>query len=178
MLSRLYRFVPVALVVLLLASPAAAVGITIASVDPGPGADEITFTVSLDASTLINGYDVTIFWDTAELTFVSGSELSGLGFDDSPTGDSATTGDRVATFDLGAVTTEDLFSVTFTVLAGVVGDGLDDFRVSVEAANGSGLIPGALDNPEGVGFDVVPEPGTGALLALGVLGLAGARRRT
>jgi len=158
-----------------LAGPAHAVGLALAPPSTGPGA-EITFTVALDASTPINGYDVTILWDASELAFVSATDLSGLGFDAAPTG-ATPSGERVATFDLAAFVATDLFSVTFDVLPGAHQDGLADFSVFVGPANGSGLIPGAIDNPGGVAYDVVPEPDTGALLALGLVAFARQRGR-
>jgi hypothetical protein len=160
---------------LCVASPARGAGIALAPPTPGPGAG-ITFTVALDAPTAINGYDVTIFWDALELSFLAATELSGLGFDTAPAG-ATPTGERVATIELTAVTVTDLFSVSFDVLPGALGDGADDFGVFVGPANGSGLIPGAIDNPGGAGFDVVPEPHTGALLALGLIAIALRRSR-
>jgi hypothetical protein len=156
-----------------LAAPARGAGIALAPPALGSGS-EITFTVALDAQTAINGYDVTIFWDALELSFLSATDLSGLGFDTAPLG-ATPSGERVATFALTAVEATDLFSVSFDVLPGAHGDGLDDFGVFVGEANGVGLIPGAIDNPGGAGFDVVPEPHTGGLLALGLIALA--RRR-
>lgn len=158
------------LTLLLLAEPARAVGIALAPPTFGPGS-QITFTVALDASTSINGYDVTVAWDAGELSFLSATELSGLGFDVAPPG-SIPAGERVATFELAAVSATDLFAVSFDILPGVLADGAYDFQVFVGPANGSGLIPGSIDNPAGAGFDVVPEPGSGALLALGLLALA------
>jgi hypothetical protein len=166
------------LALLSLAEPARAVGIALAPPTSGPGS-QITFTVALDAPASINGYDVTISWDALELSFLSAAELSGLGFVSAPLG-TTPAGERVASFELTAVTTTSLFSASFDVLPGALGDGADDFAVFVGPANGSGLIPGAIDNPDGAGFDVVPEPNTGGLLALGLLALArlrGARRR-
>jgi len=163
-----------ALCVLLLSGSATAVGIALPPPTAGPGS-QLTFTVALDASTAINGYDVTIAWDAVELSFLSATELSGLGFDTAPIG-AAPAGERVATFALSGVTATDLFSVSFDVIAPLA-DGLDDFSVFVAPANGSGLIPGAIDDPAGAGYDVVPEPHSGGLLALGLLalGLRGGR---
>ena len=153
-----------------LAEPARAVGIALAPPTLGPGS-QITFTVALDAPSSINGYDVTVSWDAGELSFLSATELSGLGFDAAPSG-ATPAGERVATFELAAVAATDLFSVSFDILAGVLADGAYDFEVLVGPANGSGLIPGSIDNPTGDGFDVVPEPSSGALLALGLIALA------
>jgi hypothetical protein len=153
-----------------LAGPARAVGITLASPTSGPGS-QITFIVALDAASVINGYDVTVAWDAGELSFLSATELSGLGFDAAPSG-ATPAGERVAAFELLAVATTDLFSVSFDLLPGVLADGAYDFAVFVGPANGSGLIPGSIDNPTGGGFDVVPEPGSGALMALGLIALA------
>ena len=157
-----------------LAGTARAVGIAVTPPTSGPGS-EITFTIALDASTPINGYDLTITWDSGELAFLSATELSGLGFDSAPLGVTAA-GERVATFELSAVAATALFSVTFDVLPVALQDGFADFSVFVGLANGSGLIPGAIDNPAGVGYDVVPEPHTGSLLALGLIALARRRR--
>jgi len=157
-----------------LAGTAQAVGIALTPPTAGPGS-EITFSVALDTSTPINGYDVTIAWDAGELAFLSATELSGLGFDTAPLGVTAA-GERVASFELSAVVATALFSVTFDVLPVALQDGFADFSVFVGPANGSGLIPGAIDNPAGVGYDVVPEPHTGSLLALGLIALARRRR--
>lgn len=165
-------------VLFFLPSPARGAGIALDPPTPGPG-PEITFTVTLDAPTAINGYDVSIVWDALELSFLAAADLSGLGFDTAPLG-TTPAGERVASFELTAVTATALFSVSFAILPGALGDGADDFAVFVGPANGSGLIPGAIDNPAGAGFDVVPEPHTAALLALGLIALARlsqARRR-
>jgi hypothetical protein len=159
------------------AGPARAVGIALAPPVLGPGS-QIEFTVVLDAPTSINGYDLTIAWDPGELSFLSATELTGLGFDDAPPlvgADPA--GERVAAFELTAVSASDLFSVLFDVLPGALADGDSDFSVFVAPANGSGLIPGAIDDPAGIGYDVVPEPCTGALLGLGLIALASRRSR-
>ncbi|MCP4240566.1 MAG: PEP-CTERM sorting domain-containing protein [bacterium] len=37
--------------------------------------------------------------------------------------------------------------------------------------NGSGIIPGTLANPSGAGINVVPEPGTLALVFMGLIAL-------
>ena len=135
---------------------------------PSVGAT-LTFTVGLDASTAINGYDLILSWDPAELSFLSAADLSGLGFDVTP--DAGTpAGERAAAISLGAVTTASLFEVSFEVLA-VLTDGAADVEV---VANGSGIAPGSLslaNGTAGVGI-AVPEPGfalllAGALLALG-----------
>jgi hypothetical protein len=162
--------VPLALFLFSHAEPARAVGIALAPPTSGPGS-QITFTVALDAPTSINGYDVTISWDAGELSFLSATELSGLGFDAAPSG-STPAGERVATFELTAVAATHLFAVSFDILPGALADGAYDFQVFVGPANGSGLIPGSIDNPSGAGFDVVPEPNSGALLALGLIALA------
>jgi hypothetical protein len=162
------------LALVLMAGPASAVGLTLSEPVPGAG-DSIVFTVGLDAPTSINGYDVTLFWDSSELSFLSATELSGLGFDTAPAG-ATPAGERVATFELTPVLASDLFAVRFSLLPGAAFDGSPDVGVFVGAANGTGLIPGVIDNPLGVGFDVVPEPGSGLLLAAGLLVLARRRR--
>jgi hypothetical protein len=172
----------------LAAGPAAALSLTLAGptsgtltsgvgVEAAAPSSQLSFTVGLDAATTINGYDVTIAWDASELAFASATPAPGLAFGPPPNpGQSA--GTRVASLSLAGVNTALLFSVTFDVLAGPQ-DGLADFRVFVDAlANGSGIAPGSLSlaNPTGAGIDVIPEPASGALLALGLAALAAARR--
>jgi len=149
----------------------------------------VTYTVALSAATSLNGYDLTVQWDTSELTLTSASQL----FPDSLPPDTfaftvsplaGTPGDaRTSTVSLTAFTTTSLFSLTFTA-ANPVADGLDDVRVFADPVNnGNGLSPGTvtLDNPTGVGFDVTPapEPDRAALLlaSLGTLSVLALRAR-
>ena len=188
---RLFRaVVPVlGLAFLALPQPASALSLTLSGPTVGPlvggtGSEsaavgtQVTFTVGLDAAPSVNGYDVTIAWDAIELAFLSASDLSGLGFDVAPAGTTAS-GERVAAIALQAVATASLFSVSFDVLA-PLGDGLRDFEVLViPATNGSGIAPGTLslaNGAAGVGIDVVPEPGSAALLAGALAALAALRR--
>lgn len=148
------------------------IGVEVAAPD-----SQLTLAIGLDSAPTLNGYDVTIAWDAGELGFLSATPVAGLAFSPAPNaGQSA--GTRVASLSLSGVLTAALFSVTFTVL-GNTQDGLPDFSVYVDAlANGSGIAPGSLSlaNPTGAGIDVIPEPGSHALLALGVLLVAAARR--
>lgn len=178
--------VPLVLVVFA-ARSASALSLTLAgptsgSLTSGIGAEvaapatQISFAIGLDAAPTINGYDVTIAWDAGELGFLSASPVAGLAFSPAPNA-GLSAGTRVASLSLSGVQTAALFSVSFDVL-GNSEDGLADFRVFVDAlANGSGIAPGSLSlaNPTGAGIDVIPEPGTHALLALG-LGLVAAAR--
>jgi hypothetical protein len=172
----------------LAARPAAALSLTLAGptsgalttgigVESAAPSTQLSFTIGLDAATSINGYDVTIAWDPSELAFFSATPVAGLAFGPGPNpGQSA--GTRVASLSLAGVLTTTLFSLTFDVLANTQ-DGLSDVQVLVDAlANGSGISPGslALANPTGAGIDVIPEPASGALLALGLASLAAARR--
>jgi len=139
---------------------------------------QLGFTIGLDAATAINGYDVTLAWDPAELSLASAAPVAGLPFVVSPD-PGASAGARVASITLVATLTSLLFSVTFDVLA-TTADGLADVRVFVDDdVNGTGIAPGSLSlaNPGGAGFDVIPEPASGALLALGLAGLSAARAR-
>ena len=84
----------------------------------------------------------------------------------------------MASITLFPTSTDLLFTVVFDVLA-PLGDGLADVWVFVDAdLNGSGIAPGSLSlaNPSGAGIDIVPEPATGGLLAIGIGLLAAARR--
>lgn len=170
----------------LLLAPASAGALSISLAGPtsgpitsGVGSEDasvgsaITFTVGLDASPALNGYDLILSWDPAELAFLSASDSSGLGFDVAPTG-ATSAGERVAAIELTPVTTASLFEVTFEVLA-VLADGAADVRV---VANGSGIAPGSLSLANGVaGVGIaVPEPGLAALLAAAFAALAAKRR--
>lgn len=138
---------------------------------PAQAGDPVTLSVGLDVATQIVGYDVTITWDPTELDFVSASDIPGLAFDTAPTAGQFA-GARVSAIDLSAVTTDLLFSVSFVALDPIA-DGLPDFRVFVDAmVNGAGIAPGSLSlaNPAGAAIDIVPEPGSGLLLGLGLAG--------
>jgi len=141
--------------------------------NPAVGAS-IAFTVSLDAPTSINGYELDLAWDPAELAFLSAVDLSGLGFDVAPVG-ATPTGERAAAIELAPVFTSPLFQVTFEVLA-VVRDGLADVRVFATSA---GIAPGSLslDNGAAGVAIAVPEPGPLALLGAVLAVLAGRARR-
>jgi hypothetical protein len=177
-----------ALAASLAAQPASALSLTLAgptsgALTTGVGMEsaapstQLSFTIGLDAASTINGYDVTIAWDASELAFASATPVTGLAFGPAPNAGSSA-GTRVAALSLAGVLTSTLFSVTFDVL-GNSQDGVADFRVYVDAlANGSGISPGSLSlsNPSGAGIDVIPEPSSHALLALGLGVLAAARR--
>ena len=134
--------------------------------------DVITFTISLDLSVSLNGYDLLLTWDPTELALLAASDLTGLGLDVDPTS-GAGFPRRVATISLGAVTSEDLVALEFSVVA-VVPDGAADFSF---ATNGSGLSPGSLvlAAPPTAAI-AVPEPALSLLLLLGLAGLHRAAR--
>lgn len=171
------------------AQAASALSLTLAGPTSGPLAagigtestsagSQLSFAIGLDAATSINGYDVTLAWDSAELSLVAASPAAGLPFSVSP-GAGGSAGSRVASITLTTALTALLFSVTFDVLA-TTADGVADVRIFVDAGvNGSGIAPGSLSlaNPGGAGIDVIPEPASGALLALGLAGLSAARAR-
>lgn len=176
---------------LLIPGAATAVSITIAGPTTGPltsgtgsenpgGAAQITFTIGLDAQTAIQGYDLTLRWDPAELDLVAAQPLfsdtgSVVPFVSDPFGSTPDpAGLRIASFpQFASSLTTGLFNVTFDILSRV-DDGAPDVSVLVALANGPGISPPplAIDNPSGAGIDVVPEPTTALLLAAGLAGLA------
>ena len=174
---------------LLLALPASgqAVSITISGPASGPftsgvgtelvTTSQVVIAVGLDASTTLSGYDLSIAWDPVEVALASASNLLGdmSNFSD-PTLEDDPTGSRIAKLSEFSVATAMLFELTFDVL-GLTQDGSADVSVFFDPGpNGVALINGLttvpLDNPDGAGIDLIPEPHTGVLLALGLLGLA------
>jgi hypothetical protein len=155
------------------------IGAGIHASDFEPPDEPLTFLVGLDAQTAINGYDITLAWDPVELSFVNALPVIGLPFSAAPD-PSQSGGTRVAAITLTPRVTDALFVVTFDVLT-LTRDGLADVSIFVDPIrNGSGISPGSLSlaNPGGAGIDMIPEPGSGALLALGLGGLGAARRRS
>ena len=153
-----------------------------AAVESAVVGDLLTFVVGFDAPTAIQGYDLSILWDAAELSFVSALELSGIGFTIAPAGANPA-GERVAAIAFPsdpAVVASALFSVTFQVTS-VVTDGAADFRAYLDAvANGSGVAPGGtgpIANPNGAAI-TVPESGLLGLFGLSLLALHTGRART
>lgn len=185
--SRMSRSLAFGLLALLAPAAAGALSLSVAGPTSGPittglGVEDplvgsgLTFTVGLDATTAIQGYDLILSWDPTELAFLSATDLSGIGFDVAPVG-ATPAGERVAAIDLAPLSTTALFQVDFQVLA-VAADGGVDLQL---VANGSGVAPGSLslaNGATGVAF-AVPEPGTAALLGgvLAALRASSPRRR-
>jgi hypothetical protein len=184
-----------ALAAVCLSASAEAVNITLTGPSVGPltsgvgtedvtSLTQITFEVGLSSQTQIQGYDISVAWDASELGLTSAQQLfpdtgAALPFTISPVGGSSS-GTRAAVIGFSTLATTGLFRITFDVLGGA-NDGQPDVRFFVDAlANGPGLSGSgvSVDNPAGAGIDVVPEPGTGVLLAAGLLAIAARRRRT
>jgi len=137
------------------------------AIEEATAGDMITFTISLDLSVSLNGYDLLLTWDPTELALLAASDLTGLGLDVNPTS-SVGFPRRVAAISLGAVTSADLVALEFSVVS-VVRDGAADFSFTT---NGSGLSPGSLvlAAPPTAAI-ALPEPALSLLLLLGLSGL-------
>ncbi len=188
--------------VLAAASTASAVSIVVSGPADGPYAagTSLDFTVSFDTTTGANGFDMFFVWDTAELTFNDAINLfpDFLAPDTLPfTVERADLGTatrgvgRVSSIGVALFTTTDLFSLNFTATGtgNTPGSALPSASLIVAfvvaGQQPGGLSPGSLtiDNPDlGNVFQfsvTVPEPGTLALVGLGLggLGLLALRRR-
>jgi len=158
--------------------PASALMLTLDQTAFAAPGDPVVFTVGLDGVVGLNGFDLTLAWDPAELAFLSVADQSGLGLDTVPTG-ATPAGERISGIELMPVSTNALFSVTFELVE-ILGDGLVDLRVYANlATNGSGISPGGLTLDNGVAGVTysVPEPATGMLMMAALtVGLCALRR--
>jgi hypothetical protein len=179
-----------------LAGPASALSLAVTASGTEIVGAQMNYTVSFTPTTNITGYDLTIMWDTTELTFSSASALFAGFF---AAGPPAAPGGRIAGVlpVPSGVPAGDLFRITFLVAAGYDGDdgAFDDFMVYVNpTTNGAGVAGpvGAtlsIDNPMGFMADGletcdsrdcptnVPAPTAVWLLGTSLAGLALTERR-
>lgn len=127
------------------------------------GDGQVVFTLSLDASYApVNGYDLTVAWDAAELTLLSctalypdSQPLGTVPFLLSPCDAADPSGSDAVALSIVGFESQALLSLTFGLVepTAVGFDGLADIAW---APNGSGLSPGSLvlTNPAGAGIDV------------------------
>lgn len=198
---RWYRALLVLGVGALLAGPASALSIVVSGPSEATAGDTVTFTISLDASTSITGYELFATWDPSELQYLPA--LDGLG---GVTGNLTIGGffpafttpiesqlpigptdGRFSFLSPSTFAATDLFQLDFEVLPGAgVADGLDFFvdlsMGGIAGPAGTGLVDlaqsgGVEVNPGSVVFNyvpvgtTVPEPTTLALFGFGVIGL-------
>lgn len=156
-------------------------GAVVACPVPG-GAHVMTVTWRFDqAVSALNAYDLSIRWDTEELTLLGSTAIFPDGGSPEPflEAPSDPANSIASALSLVALPTTELFSVTFELMAQPGGDGQPDLEWF---ANLPGLSPGSvvLDNLQGASIDFWTEPTPIPMLptAVGllplVMGLAGA----
>jgi len=180
---------------------ATTIGLTLSS-DKDPATvsngESITFTVGVDPESVITGYTLDIYYDTAQLEFVSSAELAlwevvipNVGTFGVPVAylqDPATTGiyglagsSGLASSDSGRVSvfqtsdslpTTDLFGLTFNVVSSVP-NGITDLRVGIFDTGYDGVTSPTdsftVDpNAVAASIGVVPVPAAGILLLSGI----------
>lgn len=176
--------------------PIVAAGDDQGSVAGGAGSS-LTLVVGLDAPLELFGYALEVqIDDAAELILMQATQLACLpdagGCTPEPFKRHPVVNDgRASVFSLDAlsiagdsVVPPGLFSLTFQIVGTPVADGIADVRIGLLDAAGNSLtlvdsrgFPlGSAPTPGAVGVDVVPEPATAGLFALGILGLALRRR--